>query len=118
MANEIARNDQRATPEVTRAGREVTPPVDIYENDQELLLVADLPGVQADGLEVKLDPPALRIEGRHTQGGDDVRLTREFRITEAIDPEGISAELGNGVLKVHLKKSQALRPRKVEVRAN
>ena len=118
MAKEIARNEERGAPEITRAGRELTPLVDIYENDQELLLVADLPGVQADGFEVKLDPPSLRIEGRPAHNGDDVRLTREFRITEAIDPDGISAELGNGVLKVHLKKSQALRPRKVEVRAN
>jgi HSP20 family molecular chaperone IbpA len=118
MAKEIVRNDKSGTPEITRTGRELTPPVDIYENDQELLLVADLPGVQADGLEVKLDPPSLRIEGRPAHDGGDARLTREFRITEAIDPDGISAELRNGVLKVHLKKSQALRPRKVEVRAN
>lgn len=121
MAKDIVRPTS-GSPETTRSGYELTPPVDIYENDQELLLVADLPGVGADRLEVKLDPPALRIEGRRPgklqNEIEEVALVREFRIGEAIDPDGISAALKDGVLEVHLKKSRALRSRKVEVRAS
>lgn len=118
MAKDIARTTAGEASETTRPGREVTPPVDIYENEQELLLVADLPGIDAGGLDIKLEPPELRIEGRRGSNDSTVTFTRAFRIGEAIDPDGISAELGSGVLKVHLKKSRALQPRKVEVRAN
>jgi HSP20 family molecular chaperone IbpA len=113
MAKDLARNPAGAELEGTRTAREIAPLVDIYENDQELLIVADVPGVEKDGLSVQLDPPELRLEGRR---GDSERYVRAFRVSEVIDPEGISADLSNGVLQVHLKKSQAAQPRKIPVR--
>jgi HSP20 family molecular chaperone IbpA len=106
--------DRASTPPV----REVAPPVDLYENDTELLIVADVPGVAADDFKVRLDPPELVLEGSRNDNGSSARFVRAFRIGEAIDPEGISAELANGVLKVRLKKSQAARPRTIAVRSS
>ena len=106
--------------ESTRAAREVIPPVDIFENPDELLLVADLPGVEPDSLNIQLDPPELRIEGRSSLPKESERMlyyVRRFQVGETIDPDGIHAELRNGVLNVHLKKSNAHRPRRIEVRA-
>lgn len=100
----------------TRA-REVAAPVDIYEGADELLLLADLPGVDASGLTVSFDAPELRIEGRRGSGELASVYTRTFRVSESIDPSGISAELNAGVLKLRLPKAAHTKPRKIEVRA-
>jgi HSP20 family molecular chaperone IbpA len=105
--------------EATRP-RQFTPPVDIYENEQELLVVADFPGVSPEAVNVRLDPPEFRIEGRVDNGGEDappVLYSRIFRIDERIDADGITAELKNGLLTVHLRKAAALQPRKIAVKA-
>jgi HSP20 family molecular chaperone IbpA len=100
----------------TRA-REVPLPVDIYEGSDELLLLADLPGVEPEGLSVSFEAPELRIEGRRGTGDAASVYNRTFRVSEQIDPNGISAELAGGVLKLRLAKSAHTKPRKIEVRA-
>ena len=100
----------------TRA-REVPLPVDIFENGDELLLLADLPGVQPEGLSVSFEAPELRIEGRRGTGDTSTLYHRTFRVSEDIDPSGISAELSAGVLKLRLAKAAHTKPRKIEVRA-
>lgn len=101
----------------TRA-REVALPVDIYEGTDELLLLADLPGVEPEGLNVSFDAPELRIEGRRGTGEGASVYTRTFRVSEQIDPNGISAELSAGVLKLRLAKAAQSKPRKIQVRAS
>jgi HSP20 family protein len=100
----------------TRA-REVPLPVDIYEGADALLLLADLPGVEPDGLSVSFEAPELKIEGRRGQGDNASVYSRTFRVSEQIDPNGISAELAAGVLKLRLAKAAHTMPRKIEVRA-
>jgi HSP20 family molecular chaperone IbpA len=103
------------TATATRA-RELPLPVDIYEGADGLLLLADLPGVEPEGLTVSFEAPELRIEGRRGTGeGADV-YSRTFRVSEQIDPNGISAELAAGVLKLRLAKAAHTKPRKIEVR--
>jgi HSP20 family protein len=104
------------TPAATRA-REVPLPVDIYEGDDALLLLADLPGVEPDGLTVSFEAPELRIEGRRGNAEPSSVYSRTFRVSEQIDPNGISAELAAGVLKLRLAKAAHTKPRKIEVRA-
>ena len=105
------------TATATRA-RELPLPVDIYEGSDGLLLLADLPGVEPDGLTVSYEAPELRIEGRRGSGdGADV-YSRTFRVSEHIDPNGISAELAAGVLTLRLAKAAHTKPRKIEVRAS
>lgn len=100
----------------TRA-RQLALPVDIYEGADELLLLADLPGVEPEGLNVSYEAPELRIEGRRGAGDTAAVYSRTFRVSEQIDPAGISAELSAGVLKLRLAKAAHTKPRKIEVRA-
>lgn len=95
--------------------RELTPPVDVFESEAELLIVADLAGVSPQHLDLRIEPPELRIEAR--PGGSETSVyRRSFTIDEHIDGEKVSAELKHGVLTVHLPKAAAVRPRKIEIR--
>lgn len=105
--------------EKTRPARELTPNIDIFENENELLVVADVPGLDPNDIGVHVDLPEFRIEAK-VQGSPDkpVVYTRTFRVDERIDPERVQAEYRDGVLRVHLAKSAAYRPRRVEVRSS
>jgi len=107
-----------AVQEKTRPTREVAPNVDIFENESEVLVVADVPGLDPNDIGVHVDLPEFRIEAK-VQGNPEkpVVYTRSFRLDERIDPEKVNAEYQNGVLRVHLTKSAAFRPRRVEVRS-
>lgn len=107
---------QARSVERTYARRERVPPVDIYENEHELLLVADVPGVTSENLNLRIEPPELRFEGR-TQGEEPVTWVRAFNIDERIAAGEVTAELKNGVLTIHLPKAAQSKPRKVEIKA-
>lgn len=105
----------------------VAPAVDIYENDDEVLVVADVPGVATGGVHVQFDRNQLLIEAQRTMaeegrsarfrefGAQDFR--RVFDLAPGIDVSRISADLKLGVLTVHLPKSASLKPRQIPVRA-
>jgi len=105
--------------EKTRPARELSPNIDIFENENELLVVADVPGLDPNDIGVHVDLPDFRIEAR-LQGNSEkpAVYTRSFRVDERIDPERVTAEYNDGVLRVHLGKSAAFRPRRVEVRSS
>lgn len=103
-----------------------TPRVNVYENEQELLLICDLPGVVTDALGIHVDQDELVLEGRRSAGisatplAAEFRATdfrREFRLPRGIDREKIGAELKAGVLTLHLPKAASLRPRRIEVKS-
>lgn len=114
------------TREVTRAeDRYVAPAVDIYETPEELVLLADLPGVGKDQLEVRVEEDVLTIRGlpQRSVPGEPLweefelpNFFRQFELSEVIDQEKISADFKNGVLTLHLPKSQRARPRQIEVK--
>ena len=119
MAQEQAKALEKTTATLPESDYlEATPPVDIYENDQEVLLLADMPGVRADDTSIRLEPPRLVIEGRASrrEGLRPLRYERAFRVGDNIDAVSVSAELQGGVLAVHLKKSEAAKPRKIQVK--
>ena len=114
------------TPELTRGTTTFTPRVDIIETPEELLLYADLPGVRSEDVDVRFENGELILHGkcppRHQPAnflrnefevGDFYRV---FTLNESIDAEKIVAELKQGVLTVHLPKSEALKPRKITVK--
>jgi len=98
----------------------MTPPVDVYENDSELLLIADLPGVDAKQVDVRLDGRSLVVEAWQAETEPNGRyhlfeFQRAFRVPDTVDPNGIKAELSDGVLRLHLGKSEAARLRRIPV---
>jgi HSP20 family protein len=114
--------------ENTRGGRYYRPRVDIVERDQELLVLADMPGVGPDGVDVQFDDGVLTIQGRaeQRQPADTEYFSREygvgdfyrsFQVSDQIDVQKISAEMAHGVLTLHLPKSEAAKPRKIAVAA-
>jgi HSP20 family molecular chaperone IbpA len=102
----------------------IEPSVDIYENDDEILLVADLPGVETSALDVRLDAPELTIQARQPVPVPEqasfrpLFFERSFRVPPSVDANGIKAELNGGVLKMHLKKSEESKPKKIQVRTS
>src|SRR5687768_1711575 len=104
-----------ATPEQTRYGATFTPRVDIFENQEELTLYADMPGVRTEDLDIRFENGELVLHGRCAPRQENVNYLaqeygvgdfyRAFSIGEAIDTGRIHAELKNGVLTVYLPKS-------------
>lgn len=103
----------------------VAPDVDVFETKDEYLLEADMPGVDKAGLEVLLEGNELTITGRRQPAsGEGAYLHREaarhdFRRTFVLDPvidaTRISAQIDQGVLRVHLPKAEMVKPRRVAV---
>ena len=110
------------------ARRTVAPPVDVFENADELQIVADVPGVPADGFDLSVENGTLTLTARRKRGSDESpALAREydevdfaatFRIPAGIDGGQIAAETRNGTLVVRLPKAAASKPRKVAVRSS
>jgi len=90
----------------------LTPAVDIYENTEGLTLVADLPGVNRDRLDLGVEQGVLTIEAK---GVGAFGYYRRFQLPEYLDLEHVSAELKHGVLTMSVPKAAAARPRKIEV---
>jgi HSP20 family molecular chaperone IbpA len=90
----------------------VSPPIDVYENEQEFLLVADLPGVSQGEAEVSLEEDRLVVKA----GGATRKYHRELIVPPSVDGEHVSAAMKAGVLTVHLPKRAPYRPRQIEVR--
>lgn len=104
----------------------VAPSVDVFENENELLVVADLPGVSQDRMSIHFDKGRLTIEGKRTPPKWTARLAetdaadfrRTFLVPQGIDAEKIAAELSQGVLTVHLPKHASVKPRRIEVKVS
>jgi HSP20 family protein len=98
----------------------VLPAVDIFENKDELLIFADLPGVTKEDLSINFDKGQLTLEGRPGEFGPDEEVfdyRRTFVVSQGIEADKISANLQNGVLRLTLPKPAALKPRQIEVKA-
>jgi HSP20 family protein len=104
-------------PEKATERRAFAPAVDVFENTDELVVFADLPGVETEDLTVDLEKNQLSFRGKRTKNGQAFDYARTFVVPTGIDAEKISAELKNGVLTLHLPKSAAHKPRAIEVKA-
>lgn len=125
--------EQKGTQEVTRpeetwGGHYYSPRADICENDAELTVMLDMPGVKATDVDIQYEQGELRVHGkvqpRAPQNGRFVMREyeiadyfRAFRIGETVDESAIGAEMKEGVLTLHLPKKQEARPKRITVAA-
>jgi len=117
---------EEASPVRSRRIPAVAPVVDIFENDDEILLFANMPGVKKDEISVNIDNGKLTLTGvrmTETSGAPcweefgDVEYRRTFSVPQIIDVAKVNAEFKNGVLKLHLPRSEATKPRQIEIKA-
>lgn len=117
-----------ARTEKTRSRMYFRPPVDIVELSDELLVLAEMPGLKSDNIDINFESGVLTIYGRaEDRQAEDTRFSwreygigdfyRTFEVSEAIDASRISAEYELGVLTLHLPKVEAAKPRKIQVQA-
>ncbi len=123
---DVIKKDQSMS-ERSREIPTVVPLVDIYENDEEILLRADMPGVEKKDISINIDNGKLSLGGIRkfeTKGSaqweefGDVEYQRTFSVPQSIEIEKIAAELKDGVLSLHLPKSEAAKPRQIEIKAS
>ncbi len=106
----------------------VRPAVDIYENQDELLLIVDLPGVRSDAISVDLDKETLTIQAKRADAvpehgrvvyGEAASwdYKRVFTVPEAVDAERIRADFKHGVLEVHLPRHERTKPRRINIQS-
>jgi HSP20 family molecular chaperone IbpA len=127
-ASEITRKESGAVAaEQLNRRPVVAPPVDIYENRDEILVLAEVPGARTDGVTIRLEKNELYLHARREDAvgnGEPTKrswgadYSRTFLVPRGIDAEKITAEMNAGVLRIHLPKSESLKPRKIEVRAS
>jgi HSP20 family molecular chaperone IbpA len=114
--------------EQTKPGLVFTPSVDIFENEKEIVLLADMPGVQAKALNIDLRDNTLTLDGEvepfEAAGEEDVLIEyevgkyyRQFSLSEVIDQTKIDAQLNDGVLRLTLPKVEKAAPRTITVQA-
>jgi HSP20 family molecular chaperone IbpA len=111
-------------------GNTVLPAVDIFEDDNGVTIMADMPGVSRERLGVRVEGDSLLIEGS-VAAKEDAQQTpameiiygevlnpfyrRSFTLSADLDPGKIEASLNQGVLKLVIPKSEAAKPRRIEV---
>jgi HSP20 family protein len=114
--------------EATRPGKIFLPPVDIYETEEAIVVLADMPGVPADKVTIDVKEGQLTISGAIAppQGEQEHLLvqeyqtgnfSRDFTLGQLVDQNRIEAAMKDGVLRLTLPKVEKAKPRKIEIKA-
>jgi HSP20 family molecular chaperone IbpA len=126
---QVKEKQEVASPaEQTRPGAVFTPDVDIFEDERQITLLADMPGVASDGITIDLNDNVLGIAGEvkpfETASESDVliefeigRYYRQFTLSDVIDQGKIVAKHEDGVLRLTLPKAEKAVPRRIAVAA-
>ena len=132
MSNAVQTSSSEGrTPAATQKQQQqpfVVPPVDVFENEQSITLLADLPGVAREQLHVRVDGESLVLEATaSTSGPQDMQLVygeaqyptyrRQFTLSRELDASRIEAQLRDGVLRLTIPKAEEARPRRIQVQA-
>lgn len=121
--NLIQRNENQPLQREEAVRHWLSPAVDIHEDDSGLVLSADLPGVTREALDIGIEEGILTIQARTSDStsevvfrdADHTGYRRRFQLPDNLDLEKIDAALKDGVLILTLPKSEAARPRKIDV---
>ncbi len=114
-----------------RTARPWSPAVDIFENENELVLKADVPDIKPEEIDLQVENQTLTLKGhrkfeqQQTEKGGYHRIERSygsfvrtFSVPTTVDTEQVAAEYNNGVLTVKLPKKEAAKPRQVRIGVN
>jgi len=132
LLDQMRREMERAMDTPTAEGSSVAtsdwvPAVDIKEDKEAFLIVADIPGVDPKDIEVHMENGVLSIKGEKESEKKEERegykrversygsFYRRFSLPDTADPEKISANSNNGVLEVRIAKQEQVQPRKISV---
>ena len=113
--------------EKTVPARYYVPNADIFETDGALALVMELPGVEKKDVTINIENDVLRVEGKidfsKYEGLEPLyaeynigHYARAFTLSNKVDPDGISADLADGVLTLTLKKAKDAMPRRIPIK--
>lgn len=104
------------------------PKTDIFETDDEIVVIADIPGADKNSIDITLEKNILSINAlvEETKPGDDYELVfseyksgdfqRSFQLSNEIDQENIKAVVNNGELRLHLPKAEPAKAKKIKVK--
>lgn len=114
----------KQAPDTRDESRTLIPPVDIFEIEEGLAVVADLPGVAKEDLDIRVENDVLTIKGKVTppdtpgvlyREWDLATYHRQFQLSEQVDRDKIEAEMRHGVLTIKLPKVEAAKPKRIQV---
>lgn len=108
-------SNTNVTPQAPVEQRRVAPPMDIYENEDEFVLLLDVPGVNKEDIQLEIEQGVLTLSATRKRTGAELEYRRAVSVSELIDPAGVRAELDRGVLTVHLAKRAELKPRRIQI---
>lgn len=118
---ELAEKEEKTVP-----ARYYVPYTDIYETDDALTVVMEMPGVRKDDIDIKIEKDVLDVEGQidfskyaemrplYTEYNVG-HFVRKFSLSSKIDQEKISAEMADGVLTLRLPKAEEAKPRQIKI---
>ncbi len=118
------KTQNKNVPDTRERSRTLRPPVDIFETSEGLTVIADLPGVQKEDVQIQIENDVLTIKGI-----PKINLTadityrefelypyfRQFQLSDKVDQEKVKAEMKNGVLIIHLPKREEAKPKQISV---
>lgn len=124
---DVPARSERELPATRETEMYLSPAVDIFETTDGLTVVADVPGVAKDGLDINVDDRILTIRGTlELPARKDLLVEefgmmnyfRQFRLSDEVDQSGIKASLDQGVLTLRLPKAEHAKPKRIEVKAS
>ncbi|MEJ8836281.1 Hsp20/alpha crystallin family protein [Ramlibacter sp. AN1133] len=133
MTNAVQTASQDRSPATAAGGNApqafVVPPVDVFENENAITLLADLPGVPKDQLNLRVDGDTLVIEATASAASTPAGMElvygelqcpayrRQFTLSRELDASRIEAQLRDGVLRLTIPKAEEAKPRRIQVQA-
>jgi HSP20 family protein len=123
----VAVNESNSWEEALANEKWVTPTVDIYETEDEFVLLTNMPGVSRENVKIKLENDSLVLMGRinYDEAKDRKYILnesrmgnfyRKFKISDSVDRDRVDAKLDNGKMVVTLPKHEKVKPRSIEIK--
>jgi HSP20 family molecular chaperone IbpA len=119
-----ATTEKAEVPDTREASRTLTPAVDIFEHEDDLVVVADLPGVEKESVDVRVEDNILTLKAtaKTTLPGEPsyreytlLNFFRQFELSDKVNRDNIKAQMKHGVLTISLPKREEEKPKRIAV---